>query len=374
MSKIRITGVFIFLVITSLYVLSCQDNINTSLEESVAPYMELQAIDEASNSTITVNRGESQNLDSYFAFDLNNIQDNGIIANGLTEGWCLEWNKPIRQNNDTHSGVEMYNTFDSDTWKPANYLMKIRKELKAADSDLTYREIQVALWSLIESPRFDLDEVLREGNMPSRMMKNGQPNFSVDKVKQIVNRVRNNVSEFEYKPGTPVIVFSKTDDDQQNVGGVFGESAWGVTTTQNNEVDTDWSIEFCKNEWDGKKMPEKWGWSNGVYSNGSSGTLDLYAGAGGCNLSKGDYVGTFTFTYQNGSLDFTVDLEVDNDFKDLHIHAGNSVLPLHNNGKKYLGAPGQFDFDYSISSGIGSFSETIVGLSGDIFISVHLGG
>jgi hypothetical protein len=217
------TIILILMMASALFVTACQDSVNPSLEESVAPYLELEAIDEASNTTITVNRGDEHGLDSYFAFDLSNIETNGLIREGVIEGWCLEWNKPIRQNNDVHQGVELYNTFGSDTWKKPNYLMSIKKELKANDPDLTYKEIQVALWALIETPSFNIDKVLQDGRMPSRMMTNGKPNFDVDKTKQIISRVRNEVKDFEYKPGGSVIIFSRTEDTQQNVGGVTGE-------------------------------------------------------------------------------------------------------------------------------------------------------
>lgn len=221
--KYNILMLMCLLLTCAFYMSACQDSVNPSLEESVAPYLELEAIDGASNTNITVNRGDAHGLDSYFAFDLSNIETNGLIREGVIEGWCLEWNKPIRQNNDVHQGVELYNTFGSDTWKAPNYLMNIKKELKDNDPDLTYKEIQVALWSLIDEPAFNIDKVLQDGRMPSRMMTNGQPNFDVDKTKEIVNRVRNEVKGFDYKPGGPVIVFSRTEDDQQNVGGVTGE-------------------------------------------------------------------------------------------------------------------------------------------------------
>ena len=228
MNRNRILGIFTALFIGALYLGACQNNVNTTLEDSIAPYMELEAIQGASNATMTVNRGEAKGLDSYFAFEVRNVKSNGMIREGLTQGWCLEWDKPMSQNNDVHTGIEMYNTFGSRTWKPANYLMNIKNELKVNDPELTYREIQVALWSLIEVPRFDLDQVLENGEMPNRLMRNGQPNFSVDKVKEIVNRVRSEVSNFEYTPGTPVIVFSNTGPEEQNGGSVTcgGETAW----------------------------------------------------------------------------------------------------------------------------------------------------
>lgn len=226
----KITGLFGVFILGILIFGACQNNVNTSIEESVAPYMELQALEGASNVSMTVNKGGVKGFDSYFAFDLQNFQSEGIVKEGLTEGWCVEWNKPIRQNNDVHHGIEMFNTYGSDTWKPANYLMNIKDELKAEDPDLTYKEIQVALWTLIETPAFNLDQVLQDGDMPSRLMKNGKPAFDVDKVKAIYDRVRSEVGQFEYNSNSSYILFSNMKDEQN--GGIINECNGFRTQTQ----------------------------------------------------------------------------------------------------------------------------------------------
>lgn len=212
----------IFIITTLLILLvavtSCDNGVNTDLEETLAPYLELEAIDEASNTTLTIQRGTAAGLDSYFAFDVSNIESNGIISEGMVEGWCLEWDKPIAQNNDRHNGVIAYSTFGSENWKPVNYLMSIKDKLKREDPSLTYKEIQVAIWSLIDVPRFNVDEVLTAGRMPSRMMTNGEPNFSVSKVKTIVDRVRSNADTYAYAQTTPYMVFARTEDGSQNGG------------------------------------------------------------------------------------------------------------------------------------------------------------
>ena len=230
------------ILLLSILFWSACNNPGSSLEESVKPYLELQAVDGASNVTVTVNRGAAKGLDSYFAVDFTNFESNGIISEGLTEGWCLDYQKPIDQNNDVHEGIKMFNTFGSENWKPANYLMNIKNELKQNDPSLTYKEIQVALWSLIEVPAFNIDKVLAEGSMPSRLMTNGTPNFNIEKTKGIINKVRNEVDDFVYKPGTPVIVYSNTIvDDHQDMGTVTctgfrtqTQGGWSNTAAGNN--------------------------------------------------------------------------------------------------------------------------------------------
>jgi hypothetical protein len=361
---------FLGLALISFIFISSCENPGNSLEESVAPYLELQAVEGASNVNMTVNRGSAQGLDSYFAVNFSNLAATGIVTEELSEGWCLDYQRPIKQNNDVHAGVKMFNTFGSDNWKSANYLMNIKDELKQNDPSLTYKEIQVALWSLIDVPAFNIDKALKEGSMPSRMLTNGTPNFDVEKTKAIVNKVQKEVDSFVYKPGTPVIVYSKTSDEQQPVGGVYGETAWAFVPNPDGSVNGSKSTQFCD---DSNFQGNNWGWTNGEYSNGDSGTFDLIAGAGQCDLNNGTLVGTFSFTYIDGVLDFTLDLTVDNDFSELQIYAGNDKLPKANNGK-YKTAPGGLGYNESISSGVGSFSDEITGLSGDIYIAVHLGG
>lgn len=216
---------YVLAIIAAAFIISaCESNLNTDIEESLAPYMELESIEGAGNSSLTVSHGSSAGLDSYFAFDVDNVEAGGFISEGLVEGWCLEWDKAIASNGDRHDGVEAYSTFGSETWKPVNYLMSIKNQLKREDPSLTYREIQVAIWSLIDVPRFDVDEVLTSGRMPSRMMSDGEPNFSVSKVKEIVDRVRSNADSYTYSEKSPFMVFARTDDDSQNGGFVPCES------------------------------------------------------------------------------------------------------------------------------------------------------
>ena len=381
-----INGLMGVIVFGLLFIVSCQ-NPGNSLEESVAPYLELQEVDGASNVTMTVNRGTAQGMDSYFAVDFTNVESDGLVSEELTEGWCLDYQKPIAQNNDVHTGIKMFNTFGSKNWKPANYLMNIKDDLQKADPSLTYKEIQIALWSLIEKPAFNLDKALAEGSMPSRLLTNGAPNFSVEKTRRIIDKVRSEVEDFNYKPGTPVIVYSNTAIDDQDVGYVSGQSAWGFSS-KDGAVDSEISTEFCGSD---LIQGNKWGWTNGTFASGSSGTFDLIAGAGNCDLSKGEYVGTFSFSYQNGVLNYTLSLNVYNDFKNLHIHAGNDPLPKKGNkgngkggGKnkksEYTAAPGQFIYPTTIdvqpdSDGTPGIKKGVItGLNGDIYIAVHLGG
>jgi hypothetical protein len=372
--KRELLGISIFLIVGALYFTACDDHVNSVYEDLTGPYTQLKMIEEASNTTVTVNRGDTQGLDSYFAFDVSNINPNGILREGLVEGWCLEWNKTIAQDNDVHSEVKMYNTYGNNTWKPANYLMNIKDKLQDEDPDITYREIQVALWSLIETPSFDLDQVLEDNKIPPRLMNGEHPAFDVDKVKEIVTRVRKEVSEFTYKPGSGYLVFARTDESEQNGGIVAGnETAWAVETM---EGDVNSALSTCFSDIQGLSS-NRWGWTNGAYAESSEEVvLDVYAGAGQCDLDRGEFVGTFTFTYENGVMDYTIEMTEESDFTndlfklaELHIYAGSDILPQGQNG--YTVAPGQLGFGIEFDEDTTEYSGSIEGLQGDIYVAVH---
>ncbi|WP_340106413.1 hypothetical protein [Rhodohalobacter sp. 8-1] len=339
--ELRTTGFKIllsFICIGVIFISACQTDINTSFEESVEPYLELEAIDNSGNTVITVNRGDVSGLDSYFAFNLNNTPDHGLVRAGLTEGWCLEWNKAIAQNNDTHGGVAMYSTEGSSTWKPANYLMTIRKELQAEDPALTYREIQVALWSLIETPAFNLDEALANGTMPSRMLLNGEPIFDVQKVRSITNRVRQEVSDFTYSPDKPFLVFARTDDGQQN-GGIVTCSA-----------ETAWA--------DGTRFNQQGGnWATYTSYNGIEKTITLYAG-------QTIDIGTVTFKPENGNVKITIELNQYGEFQNVQENVKIQDYSTAPSGNPQIG-----QFDHKGTAGGKSFSTTVPSNS---FYAVHV--
>jgi hypothetical protein len=127
------------------------------------------------------------------------------------------------------------------------------------------------------------------------------------------------------------------------------ESAWALDT--NDPLDVIEVFSFCDNGFN------NWGWSNymgtGLY------TLDLYAGAGQCDISKGTYVGYVEINY-NGGFNYEYHIEPGFELTEYHIYAGSTMFPQQargRNGFVNTTAPGQ----YSILSP----------LSGDIYVIAH---
>jgi len=186
---------------------------NGDLETSLDPIEEVIPIPGAENATVNVNKG----AESYFTLGFDDVQSNNVIASGAVgDGWCIDWQKPIDSNNGTYANVPLYSTFQVEKWKPLNYLLNIKEELFNSDPELTYREIQVVVWSLRGFPEFNLQNVAVE-DLPGRVRSNGEANFSYDKVYDILEMVENGYQDFDFVEGTKYAVVAETPSDIQTV-------------------------------------------------------------------------------------------------------------------------------------------------------------
>lgn len=201
----------LFLLFTS----SCISSTNNSedLSDSLEPVEDVIAIEGTDDTVIRVNQGD----DTYFNINFSQIGDNDIIENNYEgEGWCIDWKVPIDTDNTAYSGVQLYSTYNVEGWKPLNYFFNIVDELKSADSELSLYEFQIVIWSLRGFPQFDLDAISDE-DLPSRMVTDGVPNFSREKVSTILEIVEEGYQDFEYDENSRFAVIAETPADVQTV-------------------------------------------------------------------------------------------------------------------------------------------------------------
>jgi len=221
MKRTFIVGLLLIFV-GSLFMSSCENSTSENFSDSINLYTDLQAIPEASNSRVTIKNGVNEHSDSYFQLEINDVGNNNIIEPGQYGGWCLEWKKPIHSSGDEHKGVKLYSTNGNDKWKPLTYLFSIKKELQIEDPSLTFREFQAVVWSLAGymkvAPEFDLDK-LKNSQLPGDFLKAGKPNFSKEKVKNIVAKVKNEYKIAKYKivDTNYDLVIAQTESDEQDV-------------------------------------------------------------------------------------------------------------------------------------------------------------
>ena len=89
---------------------------------------------------------------------------------------------------------------------------------------------------------------------------------------------------------------------------------------------------------------KRWGWTNGGYSEldyTEAITMEIYAGAGQCDTTKGYHVGQLNYTVSDG----TISMQTIDGWKitQLHYYVGNEILPRDRNNE-FTVAPGQYSF------------------------------
>ncbi len=200
-----------------LYLTACDNSTNPGIEDSLELFAGLETVTEASNTTLTINKGSNLRDDGYFSVKISGALPHDRIKNVETEAWCLEWKKPLRSNNDVHEGVKWFDTSNNSKWKPLNYFFSIRHDLQSQYDNLTYREIQAVVWALSGymgiAPEFNVDK-LNDSELPSTHRENGRANFDRELVKEITSRVLSNYSSSSIKFGGFAL---QTQNDEQDV-------------------------------------------------------------------------------------------------------------------------------------------------------------
>lgn len=207
------------IAITVLFSTSCEKTPTGSepdLSESLETVEEVRLIPGGQNATITVNKNFKE---AYFNIDFSDINANNVIENGMREAWCIDWTKPLDSGNGTYNGIKLHSTDLVEKWQPLNYLLNIKEQLLKGDPQITWREIQITIWSLRANPEFDLDTVTAE-ELSNAFTTDGQPNFSYEKVREILKIVENGYEEFDFSAGTKFAVIAETPADVQTVFGV----------------------------------------------------------------------------------------------------------------------------------------------------------
>lgn len=82
-----------------------------------------------------------------------------------------------------------------------------------------------------------------------------------------------------------------------------------------------------------------WGWTNPILP--GSYTMDLWAGAGQCDTSKGMLVGTVTANYDGANVNVTYNVGAPFLLTETHVYAGYAMFPQMRNGRNTV-APGQY--------------------------------
>lgn len=196
---------------------TCKNEItgDKKIGDSLEPIEEVTPVAGAENVTLIVETNPKNQ--AYFDLAFNNIQPNAIISDGNFDGWCIDAFKSINSNGGTYDNLQLFSTDRVEKWMPINYLLNIREDLIAKDQELTWLEIQLAVWSLRTYPNFRLDDIVI-ADLPGQFHKDGEPLFNHQKVSDILELVNNEYEQFDYtKKGTKYAIVAKLPVDVQTV-------------------------------------------------------------------------------------------------------------------------------------------------------------
>jgi len=354
----------------SLIFTSCDTRESLGLQDSLDVIPELSLIEGGENSNVTVNDG----TESYFTFDITNINPNNHISEGSGKGWCILWNKPIASHNTTHAGLRLYSSYGDKQWKPLNYLLNIRESLVKNDSDISYREIQAAIWSLMDFPEFNLNNISID-QLPSRMVRDGQYNFDRERVNQIIKHVRDNYKSFEYSSASTYAVVAETPSDTQTIIIEVSESVWAYGQ---HSFDDPNIRDLLGIKGQGKGQ---WGWIYEMDSGTSVAVTELIAGGAGDDGTKepdeiGTIVGSLEISNSAVNMDVTYNPFQDYLVSDLHLWVGCSLEEFPWVDNSGVISPGGTPYTYD-SEPVDSYTFTVnpddYDCPGNIFLAAHAG-
>ena len=136
---------------------SCDTDENPvgSLEEAVERIPDLQLIDGADNATVNVRSDRER---SNYRFSVRSVTSNSIIANSVFYAWCVEMEKPISKNQDL-TGTKLYTTDKDPVFNKLAYIINNRGMLEQQNPGLSWKDIQVAFWVILETENMKLEKI-----------------------------------------------------------------------------------------------------------------------------------------------------------------------------------------------------------------------
>jgi hypothetical protein len=112
----------------------------------------------------------------------------------------------------------------------------------------------------------------------------------------------------------------------------------------------------------------QWGWTNKIGTETST-TFDLYAGAAGCVTSADKLAGIVQVDHFGSTVTVTYTLNPGYFMTEVHVYVGKDKYPLI--GKKPTVAPGKYTYNAGSLDYLTTYTATITGKTGDLYVIAH---
>lgn len=160
------------------------------LEESLATVPHLNIIEGAENIVATVNKDRKR---SNFTISIDGMSEISGIEPGEYAAFCALWDVPINSSNGTYGEVQLHSIKGEKYWNGVNYLVNNLDRYFEDNEDLTWLEAQIALWSIMDHKKFDLESI--PVNEQPSYVRGG--NFSHELINTILLDVEENKDTFD---------------------------------------------------------------------------------------------------------------------------------------------------------------------------------
>jgi hypothetical protein len=325
-------------ILLVIFFISCDMDKNPvgTLEEAVERIPDVLPIQGAENATVIVRDDRDR---SYFKITI----ENTLGRNGVYNAWCAQLAVSLQRGVE-HPGTQLYDTDRDNIFNRLSYIVNRRNVYEREMQGLSWKEIQVVFWVLLETGGYNLAAI--ENRIPGSV-----EGYNATFVNTILQDVQMNGSSFQ--PGaTDIRLFYYEIQDNQN--GIGEQTAWAWAGDQR-------AIPFSV---DG----QPWGWyfayekvetnHNGVFR------THLWAGAGLNDLSKGTEVGTADFWVDNSTLNVLVQMYPEYCFTNLQLYVGENVPNQ---------IPGSFPYkrQSTVPDDEYSFQVDISGFKDNLYIALH---
>lgn len=114
---------------------------------------------------------------------------------------------------------------------------------------------------------------------------------------------------------------------------------------------------------------DRWGWSNGPFSEEGTYTFDLYAGAGDCDRENGTLVGELIVAYQGTTADITFTACGTYEMSETQVYVGPEILPRFEGD--YTIAPGQFTHSNEFPEGVVTDTYEVLNVQPGFHVVAH---
>lgn len=203
-------GILSFIFATAMFS-ACESATQAdTIDEVMSSVPHLNLIEGAKQAVATVTKERSR---TNFKLALDNLSEESPVQPGTYEAFCALWDVAIDSDGGTYGDVKIHAIMDEPYWNTVNYMVNNIDHYYATYEDLTWLDVQIAMWSVMEHKEFNLDTI-EHGDLP-RDVREGDYNREL--IDALINDARENADKFDPKMANYNIYYGEFSEAQDQI-------------------------------------------------------------------------------------------------------------------------------------------------------------